>query len=84
MPKELVGNEIGRHGAGIDHDIRAILAKAAAVDRVGDKVLTGSRFARDQHGHVGCSHLLDALVDDLHRSAATDYVVEMIRQTLRG
>ena len=59
---------------------RSVDAVTALVQRPGDQLLAGSRFADDQHGQPGRRQLLDQVVHLLHRAGRADQVVEAIPQ----
>ena len=48
--------------------------EAVIVEGVGDKLLADAAFAEDQHGRLRARHLVDELVDLLHRLGIADDV----------
>ena len=48
------------------------------MDRAGDQLLAGSRFAADQHGRVALRNLLDDVEHALQRRARADDSVELV------
>ena len=52
VPEELALGERRRDGAAIEHDERAVRARARLVHRLGDELLAGSRLALDEQRYV--------------------------------
>ncbi len=51
---------------------RSVLAAAVPMNGLGDQLLAGAAFARDQHGNIGRSDERDLLEDRLHRGGRAD------------
>ena len=63
MTEELAFNERGRDGGAIHDDERTVASAAGAVDRPCHQILSGARFAHDEHGRVGVRYLPDIAQD---------------------
>src|SRR5262249_22298613 len=61
-----------RERGAADGDERALVGIRRVVDRAGDELLAGARFAADQHGRAGRRHRADLLPDIADRRAPAE------------
>src|SRR5207302_9928999 len=53
VAEELAFDQRRRDGAAVEHDVRALAARARSMNRFGDEILAGPRFSFDEQRHVG-------------------------------
>ena len=70
--------KLGRQGAAVDRDEHLVRARGVGVDGLGDQLLAGAGFARDQNGGAAGSHLGHQIQDAHHTLAAADDVGEAV------
>ena len=75
MPEQLgLEQGLGERGA-VEGDERACRPRAVAVERARHQLLAGTGLTGDQHRDVRGRHLLDEVIDALHRLAAPHHLV---------
>ena len=72
MAEQLGLDQLARDRGHVERHERRAAARPEIVDRLGDQLLAGARFARDQHGEVVGDHAGDDAIDFLHRRRAAD------------
>ena len=80
VPEELVGNEVHRHGSGVDRDEWAGTTPTVVVQSAGDELFSGSRFADDQDRRWGRRDALDAFENLPHRPGNAEHSFEHGRE----
>jgi hypothetical protein len=76
VAEDLVLEELLGDGRTVEHDERAVAARRALVDGVGDALLAGAGLALDQHGRVALREAVDEVEHVAHRRAAADQAVQ--------
>src|SRR5215217_2477325 len=81
VAEQLALQQVLGDGAAVDGDEGALHPGRAAVELPGDELLAGARLARNQHGDVRGSDLVDALVHVAHAlTGADDVAVALVLQ----
>ena len=72
VAEEFAFEQAFAEGAAVDADERPVAALAELVDRVGDQLLAGARFAQQQHRRAAPRDLAREAIDLLHGRAGAD------------
>src|SRR5262245_30201874 len=72
VAEQLGFDQLFRQGGAVDLDELFFRAQRIEMEGVGDQLLTGARFADDQHVGVALGDAFDSLVDHLHRLRRAD------------
>ena len=78
VPEQLGLDQLVGDGAAVEHDERAVAARAVAVDRLGEQLLAGAGLAFDQHGGVGGGDVVEHAEQAAQLGIAADQRAEAL------